>query len=118
MKRQISDPPPGISTGALIAPLAVTLSPLFFIPPALRRHDPSNHRMEPRDSMGSFIGLKIAPKILGLPAGANPFEAAAFPALPLYRGRLGLASSPCDAHPTTTWHVAWPLARPLITRCP
>ncbi|MPZ34446.1 MAG: FAD-dependent oxidoreductase [Rhodospirillales bacterium] len=36
--------------------------------------------------MGSFFGLKIAQKILGLPAGASAFEAAAFPTLPLYRG--------------------------------
>jgi glycine/D-amino acid oxidase-like deaminating enzyme len=36
--------------------------------------------------MGSFFGLKIAQKILGLPAGATAFEAAAFPTLPLYRG--------------------------------
>jgi glycine/D-amino acid oxidase-like deaminating enzyme len=36
--------------------------------------------------MGSFFGLKIAQKILGLPAGASAFEAAAFPTVPLYRG--------------------------------
>ena len=36
--------------------------------------------------MGSFFGLKIAQRILGLPAGATAFESAAFPTLPLYRG--------------------------------
>lgn len=36
--------------------------------------------------MGSFFGLKIAQKILGLPAGACAFESAAFPTLPFYRG--------------------------------
>ena len=36
--------------------------------------------------MGSFFGLKIAQKILGLPEGATAFESAAFPTLPLYRG--------------------------------
>jgi hypothetical protein len=36
--------------------------------------------------MGSFFGLKIAQRILGLPAGACAFEAAAFPTLPFYRG--------------------------------
>ena len=36
--------------------------------------------------MGSFFGLKIAQKILGLPAAASAFEAAAFPTLPFYRG--------------------------------
>ena len=36
--------------------------------------------------MGSFFGLKIAQRILGLPAGACAFETAAFPTLPLYRG--------------------------------
>ena len=36
--------------------------------------------------MGSFFGLKIAQKILGLPAGASAFDAAAFPTLPFYRG--------------------------------
>ncbi len=36
--------------------------------------------------MGSFFGLKLAQKILGLPAGATAFEAAAFPTLPFYRG--------------------------------
>ena len=33
--------------------------------------------------MGSFFGLKIAQKILGLPAGATVFQSAAFPTLPL-----------------------------------
>jgi len=37
--------------------------------------------------MGSFFGLKIAQKILGLPAGASAFDAAAFPTLPFYRGK-------------------------------
>lgn len=36
--------------------------------------------------MGSFFGLKIAQRILGLPVEASVFEAAAFPTLPLYRG--------------------------------
>jgi glycine/D-amino acid oxidase-like deaminating enzyme len=36
--------------------------------------------------MGSFFGLKIAQRILGLPALASAFEAAAFPTLPFYRG--------------------------------
>lgn len=36
--------------------------------------------------MGSFFGLKIAQRILGLPAPASAFEAAAFPTLPFYRG--------------------------------
>jgi glycine/D-amino acid oxidase-like deaminating enzyme len=36
--------------------------------------------------MGSFFGLKIAQKILGLPAGAIAFDTAAFPTLPFYRG--------------------------------
>jgi len=36
--------------------------------------------------MGSFFGLKIAQRILGLPAPASAFEQAAFPTLPLYRG--------------------------------
>lgn len=36
--------------------------------------------------MGSFFGLKIAQKILGLPDGASAFETARFPTLPLYRG--------------------------------
>ena len=36
--------------------------------------------------MGSFFGLRIAQKILGLPGGATAFESAAFPTLPLYRG--------------------------------
>ena len=36
--------------------------------------------------MGSFFGLKIAQKILGLPEGTTAFEAAGFPTLPLYRG--------------------------------
>ncbi|MBX3502213.1 MAG: FAD-binding oxidoreductase [Alphaproteobacteria bacterium] len=36
--------------------------------------------------MGSFFGLKIAQRILGLPEGATAFEAAAFPTMPLYRG--------------------------------
>lgn len=35
---------------------------------------------------GTFFGLKIAQKILGLPAGATAFERDAFPTLPLYRG--------------------------------
>ncbi len=36
--------------------------------------------------MGSFFGLKIAQRILGLPAPACAFEQAAFPTLPFYRG--------------------------------
>ncbi|UYN95356.1 MAG: FAD-binding oxidoreductase [Enhydrobacter sp.] len=36
--------------------------------------------------MGSFFGLKIAQKILGLPEGATAFETAAFPTVPFYRG--------------------------------
>jgi glycine/D-amino acid oxidase-like deaminating enzyme len=36
--------------------------------------------------MGSFFGLKIAQRILGLPAPPSAFESAAFPTLPLYRG--------------------------------
>lgn len=36
--------------------------------------------------MGSFFGLRIAQKILGLPVEASAFEAAAFPTLPFYRG--------------------------------
>lgn len=36
--------------------------------------------------MGSFFGLKIAQKILGLPDGATSFEQNGFPTLPLYRG--------------------------------
>lgn len=36
--------------------------------------------------MGSFFGLKIAQKILGLPEGATAFEATEFPTLPFYRG--------------------------------
>ena len=36
--------------------------------------------------MGSFFGLKLAQKILGLPGGATAFEGDAFPSLPLYRG--------------------------------
>ena len=36
--------------------------------------------------MGSFFGLKIAQKILGLPAAASAFESSAFPTLPLYNG--------------------------------
>lgn len=36
--------------------------------------------------MGSFFGLKIARKILGLPDGATAFEQGRFPTLPLYRG--------------------------------
>ena len=36
--------------------------------------------------MGSFFGLKIAQRILGLAAGACAFESAAFPTLPFYRG--------------------------------
>lgn len=36
--------------------------------------------------MGSFFGLKIAQKILGLPDGSCAFESAAFPTLPFYRG--------------------------------
>jgi glycine/D-amino acid oxidase-like deaminating enzyme len=37
--------------------------------------------------MGSFFGLKIAQKILGLPAATTAFEQAPFPTLPLYRGK-------------------------------
>jgi glycine/D-amino acid oxidase-like deaminating enzyme len=36
--------------------------------------------------MGSFFGLKLAQKILGLSDATTAFEAAAFPTLPLYRG--------------------------------
>jgi len=36
--------------------------------------------------MGSYFGLKIAQKILGLPDGTTAFETAAFPTLPLYNG--------------------------------
>jgi glycine/D-amino acid oxidase-like deaminating enzyme len=36
--------------------------------------------------MGSFFGLKIAQRILGLQAGACAFDSAAFPTLPFYRG--------------------------------
>jgi glycine/D-amino acid oxidase-like deaminating enzyme len=36
--------------------------------------------------MGSFFGLKLAQRILGLPEGACAFEATPFPTLPLYRG--------------------------------
>lgn len=36
--------------------------------------------------MGSFFGLKIAQKILELPAEPSAFEAATFPTLPFYRG--------------------------------
>ncbi|MDP2376836.1 FAD-binding oxidoreductase [Reyranella sp.] len=36
--------------------------------------------------MGSFFGLKIAQKILGLPEGTTAFEATEFPTLPFYRG--------------------------------
>jgi len=36
--------------------------------------------------MGSFFGLKIAQKILGLPDGVTAFERDAFSTLPLYRG--------------------------------
>jgi hypothetical protein len=36
--------------------------------------------------MGSFFGLKIAQKILGLPDGGTAFERGAFPTMPLYRG--------------------------------
>ncbi|WP_395709649.1 NAD(P)/FAD-dependent oxidoreductase [Reyranella sp.] len=36
--------------------------------------------------MGSFFGLKIAQRILGLPDAPCAFESAAFPTLPLYRG--------------------------------
>jgi glycine/D-amino acid oxidase-like deaminating enzyme len=36
--------------------------------------------------MGSFFGLRIAQKILGLPVKASAFESAGFPTLPLYRG--------------------------------
>jgi len=36
--------------------------------------------------MGSFFGLKIAQKILGLPDGTCAFESAGFPTLPFYRG--------------------------------
>jgi glycine/D-amino acid oxidase-like deaminating enzyme len=36
--------------------------------------------------MGSFFGLKIAQRILGLPEGATAFEGAAFPTLAFYRG--------------------------------
>lgn len=36
--------------------------------------------------MGSYFGLKIAQKILGLPDGTTAFETAAFPTLPLYTG--------------------------------
>lgn len=36
--------------------------------------------------MGSFFGLKIAQKILGLPEGTTTFETAAFPTAPFYRG--------------------------------
>ncbi len=36
--------------------------------------------------MGSFFGLKIAQKILGLPTEASAFESATFPTLPFYRG--------------------------------
>jgi glycine/D-amino acid oxidase-like deaminating enzyme len=36
--------------------------------------------------MGSFFGLKLAQRILGVPEGACAFESAPFPTLPLYRG--------------------------------
>ena len=36
--------------------------------------------------MGSFFGLKIAQKILGLPVDASAFESATFSTLPFYRG--------------------------------
>ena len=36
--------------------------------------------------MGSFFGLKIAQKILGLPDAITAFESASFPTLPFYRG--------------------------------
>jgi len=36
--------------------------------------------------MGSFFGLTIAQKILGLPDGATAFETAPFPTMPFYRG--------------------------------
>jgi glycine/D-amino acid oxidase-like deaminating enzyme len=36
--------------------------------------------------MGSFFGLKLAQKILGLPEGACAFESAPFPTMPFYRG--------------------------------
>ncbi|MEI7872260.1 MAG: FAD-binding oxidoreductase [Alphaproteobacteria bacterium] len=36
--------------------------------------------------MGSYFGLRIAQKILGLPVEASAFEAATFPTLPFYRG--------------------------------
>jgi len=57
--------------------------------------------------MGSFFGLKIAQRILGLQAGACAFESAAFPTLPFYRGNpwfLPLAMRYFawkDAHPAT-----------------
>jgi glycine/D-amino acid oxidase-like deaminating enzyme len=36
--------------------------------------------------MGSYFGLKIAQKILGLPDGGTAFESSEFPTMPLYRG--------------------------------
>jgi glycine/D-amino acid oxidase-like deaminating enzyme len=36
--------------------------------------------------MGSYFGLKIAQKILGLPEGKTAFDSAPFPTMPFYRG--------------------------------
>jgi glycine/D-amino acid oxidase-like deaminating enzyme len=36
--------------------------------------------------MGSYFGLKVAQKILGLAEGATAFDSAAFPTVPFYRG--------------------------------
>ena len=37
--------------------------------------------------MGSFFGLKLAQRILGMPEGGCAFESEPFPTLPLYRGK-------------------------------
>ncbi|MDP2331315.1 MAG: FAD-binding oxidoreductase [Reyranella sp.] len=54
--------------------------------------------------MGSFFGLKIAQRILGLPVEASAFEAAAFPTLPFYRGNPWFL-------PLTMRYFAWKDAR-------
>ncbi len=61
----------------------------FDMMPHIGRHDGAWYGMGYNYAgvpMGSFFGLKIAQKILGLPEGATAFETAAFPTLPLYRG--------------------------------
>jgi len=61
--------------------------------------------------MGSFFGLRIAQRILGLPEGTTAFEAAAFPTLPLYRGNPWFL-------PLAMRYFAWKDARLARSRTP